>query len=77
MTNVSTDVPVARCLIGGTWVDGEGQMADTLSPVTGELISRVRYSSVAQVNEATKAARKAQKEWGRLSIPQRVCNRRK
>jgi acyl-CoA reductase-like NAD-dependent aldehyde dehydrogenase len=72
MTNVSTDVPVARCLIGGEWVDGDGQMADTLSPVTGELISRVRYSSVAQVDAAAKAARKAQKEWGKLSIPQRA-----
>lgn len=52
--------------INGKWVDGAAdEYAEVVDPYTEKPLSRVRFASVAQVNEAVAAARRAfeGKEW--------------
>ena len=58
----------ALCLINGEWVEGEGELHDIHSPINGEVVSQVRYASLAQVDAAAKAARAAQKEWAAVPM---------
>jgi acyl-CoA reductase-like NAD-dependent aldehyde dehydrogenase len=67
-----TDVPEAKCFIGGAWMAGEGPMRQTVNPATGEVVSRVRYASPAQVAAAVDAARATQRTWAKVPLPARV-----
>lgn len=65
-------IPDVPCLIGGTWVQGEGPVKDTINPATGEVVTRVAFASEAQVDAAVAAAKAAQEAWGALSVAERV-----
>src|SRR5699024_11769660 len=58
--------------IGGEWVDpADGEFFDNKSPVTGKVVSKVPRSKQADVDNAVKAAHKAQVEWGKTSPTER------
>lgn len=65
-------IPDVLCFIGGTWVQGEGPVKEIVNPATGAVVSRVAYSSQAQVDAAVVAAKAAQVEWARLTIAERA-----
>lgn len=69
---VTSEPPMVKCLIGGSWVEGNGVVKDTIGPRDGSIVSRVRFASIEQVDEAISAARNAQKNWAALSIGQRA-----
>jgi len=74
-THIDNDTsipPTAKCLIGGKWFDGEGDIKDTVGPRDGAIVSRVRFASPRQVDAAVSAAREAQKKWAVLTIGQRA-----
>lgn len=71
-TTDAAEVPEALCLIDGVWVPGEGDLKETISPVTGKPVSRVRYSSSEQVDAAVRAAQRAQREWSRVPLAERA-----
>jgi succinate-semialdehyde dehydrogenase / glutarate-semialdehyde dehydrogenase len=73
---IHTDVPVAKCLIDAEWVVGEAPGRETASPVHGGVVSRVSYSSAAQIEAAIEAAREAQREWKKVPIETRaeICH---
>lgn len=68
----SSAVPEALCLIDGRWVAGDGPCKDTISPLTGEPVSRVRFASAQQVDAAVQAAARAQTEWARIPVAARA-----
>jgi acyl-CoA reductase-like NAD-dependent aldehyde dehydrogenase len=70
--STGVDVPAARCLINGSWVEGDGPVKDTISPTGGSVVTRVRYSSPEQVDAAVAAARDAQREWAALPVSRRT-----
>ena len=50
----------ASCFIGGRWLDADDEQAtDVVDPSTEERLARVRFASVAQVEQAIGAARRA------------------
>ncbi|MCL6526082.1 MAG: gamma-aminobutyraldehyde dehydrogenase [Thermaceae bacterium] len=54
-------------LIGGAFVDGEGQVLDVLNPATGEVLLRLPEASVEQVKAAVAAAEKAFEGWSQTT----------
>ena len=59
--------------IGGEWVESEsGERFDVWSPGDGSLIGRVPKGTAGDVRKAIEAAKKAQKEMAKLSIPARA-----
>jgi acyl-CoA reductase-like NAD-dependent aldehyde dehydrogenase len=66
------DVPVARCLVNGSWVDGDGPVKDTHNPTDGSVVSRVRYATPQQVDAAVAAARAAQRAWATQAVSVRA-----
>ena len=62
-----------KMYIGGEWVESEsGERFDVYSPGDGSLIGSVPKGTAADVQTAIAAARKAQKEMAKLSIPARA-----
>lgn len=58
--------------IGGEWVDPvDGEFFDNKSPVIGQVVSQVPRSKQADVDNAVKAAHKAQESWGKTSPAER------
>lgn len=57
--------------INGQWVAGD-QYSDVINPATGETIARVPLADKEAVDEAVRAAKKAQKEWALVPAPQRA-----
>lgn len=70
--DTTTHIPLARCLIDGAWVDGDGPVKDTVNPATGDVVTRVAFASDAQVDLAVAAAKAAQVAWGALTVAERV-----
>lgn len=68
----ATEVPSARCLINGTWVEGNGPVKETTGPATGTVVTRVTYATFDQVDTAVAAAREAQREWARVPLARRA-----
>jgi aldehyde dehydrogenase (NAD+) len=48
---------------GGEWRKGGGESFETLNPATGKPLARLVQASAAEVEQAVRAARKAQPEW--------------
>ena len=63
---------IARNWIGGSWVDGDGPLLDVHAPATGDVIARVPLSSAAAVDAAVASAKRAQVEWARVPLKERV-----
>ena len=59
--------------INGKLVDGMGKALDVLNPATGEIIDTVGCATAAQAKEALAAAEKAQKQWARTSLDERIA----
>ena len=54
-------------LIGGEWVRGEGAVIEVENPATEQIIARTRAASLAQLDDAVAAARRALNgEWGAI-----------
>ena len=59
-------------LIDGRWVEGEGRLIQVENPAREEVIAEIKAASLAQLDQAVAAARKAFKgEWGRKTSLER------
>jgi len=57
--------------INGRWKETENYR-DVVNPANGKIITQVPLSTSKEVDEAVKAAQKAQKEWALVPAPQRA-----
>src|SRR5699024_12517360 len=57
--------------INGRWKETENYR-DVVNPANGKIITQVPLSTSTEVDEAVKAAQKAQKEWALVPAPQRA-----
>ncbi|MCT1578837.1 aldehyde dehydrogenase family protein [Oceanobacillus kimchii] len=71
MTALTLETDVLQNFIDGKWVDVENTTAVT-NPANGERIVQVPLSNRYHVEEAVKAAKKAQKNWALVPAPQRA-----
>lgn len=71
MTKTLLKVSKLKNYINGEWVAGN-ETTDVINPATGESIVEVPLSSDENVDEAVKAAKKAQKEWALVPAPKRA-----
>lgn len=58
--------------IGGEWLEAKGETAPVINPATGETVVEVPLSDASSVDNAVKAATKAQKEWALVPAPMRA-----
>src|SRR3954451_23006068 len=49
--------------IGGEWTTPGNETFETLTPATGKPLARLTQASTEEVDQAVRAARKAQPEW--------------
>ncbi len=71
MTKAVLDQKVLKNHMGGEWAEAS-EVTDVINPATGETIVQVPLSSKEEVNQAVRAAKKAQKEWGLVPAPMRA-----
>src|SRR5699024_1743296 len=57
--------------INGEWIEPK-EVSDVINPATGETIVQVPLSTKDDVDQAVKAAKKAQKEWALEPAPMRA-----
>lgn len=65
-------VPTVKGLIGGAWIVGDGATKETINPANGDVVSRVPYSSVEQVDQAVASAMEAQRTWAKMPLSTRA-----
>ena len=53
---MATTVETSPLLIGGSWVEGEGERADVLNPYDGSVVGTVPMATPAEVEAAIRAA---------------------
>ena len=70
MLKVSHEFP-SRLLVGGEFVEGEGEPETILNPATGETICLIREASVEQLRSAVQAAAAAFPSWARRTPKER------
>ncbi|ASN06916.1 aldehyde dehydrogenase family protein [Virgibacillus necropolis] len=58
--------------IGGEWIEAKGETTPVINPATGETVVEVPLSDASSVDDAVKAAKKAQKEWALVPAPMRA-----
>lgn len=58
--------------IGGEWIEAKGETKPVINPATGETVVEVPLSDASDVDDAVKAATKAQKEWALVPAPMRA-----
>src|SRR5690606_27373992 len=59
--------------INGSWQeDGGADYTAVVNPANGETLCEVKLSGKSDVDEAVKAAKKAQKEWALVPAPKRA-----
>ena len=56
---------------GTTWMECGGEMLDSVSPVDGQIIGRVRQASGDDYDKVAARAREAFKEWCMVPAPKR------
>jgi acyl-CoA reductase-like NAD-dependent aldehyde dehydrogenase len=61
-----------RLLIGGEWVDGEGGSTPIINPATEQVVGEAPEASVAQAEEAARAAQEAFPAWWRTPPAERA-----
>ena len=64
--------PEVKNYIAGTFTNGSDKSLDVLSPLSGEIISKVPLSSAKQLDAAVKAAQKAFGGWSSTPVKERV-----
>lgn len=63
-----------KMYVNGKFTEGtSGEWIDVINPSIGEVIARQPNGNIEDVNEALDAARKAQKDWGRLPAIERAA----
>src|ERR1700757_1471116 len=74
LTAQKVNVKPGRMLIGGEWIDGAKHF-ETNNPATGDVLTQIPEASVADVDRAVHAARRAFKDrngpWRKLSASER------
>lgn len=58
--------------IAGAWQDGQGEIIESLNPVTQQVLWTGNAANAEQVSEAVKAARQAFPSWARRSFEERL-----
>ena len=61
-----------RLLIGGSWVEGGGGAYGVVNPATEAIIDEAPEASVADAEDAARAARDALPAWKRTSAEERA-----
>ncbi len=64
--------PSYGLFVDGEFVDGHGTSFKTVNPATEEVLAEIAEASDADVDAAVKAARRAQKAWGRMPGSERA-----
>ena len=59
--------------IAGVWQAGQGEVFESLNPVSQAVIWQGQGASAAQVDAAVQAARQAFPIWGRLPLEERIA----
>lgn len=59
--------------LNGQWLSGEGELLQVDNPATGALIAEFNLASEAQILDAVKAAKQAQKTWAKLASYERAA----
>ena len=59
--------------IGGEWLAGQGDVIESLNPMTQQVVWSGQAASVAQVDAAVQAARSAFPAWARRSLDERIA----
>lgn len=74
LTAQKVNIKPGRMLIGGEWIEGS-KYFDTINPATGDVLAQVPEASVADVDHAVEAARRAFEDrngpWRKLSASER------
>jgi acyl-CoA reductase-like NAD-dependent aldehyde dehydrogenase len=68
----SKDQDTLGSLIDGEWLKGGGSTKEIRNPATGEVVSRLAFSSPQQIDDAVAAAKRAQREWAKVPIAARA-----
>src|SRR5699024_4869104 len=71
MTKDVLEQKVLKNHINGEWIEPK-EVSDVINPATGETIIQVPLSTKDDVDQAVKAAKKAQKEWALEPAPMRA-----
>src|SRR5699024_11005756 len=71
MTKDVLEQKVLKNHINGEWIEPK-EVSDVINPATGETIVQVPLSTEDDVDQAVKAAKKAQKEWALEPAPMRA-----
>lgn len=58
--------------IAGEWLAGQGDMFESLNPVTQQVLWSGQGASAAQVESAVQAARQAFPAWAKRSLEDRI-----
>jgi succinylglutamic semialdehyde dehydrogenase len=58
--------------IAGTWLEGQGDVFESLNPVTQQLLWTGKGATAAQVESAVQAARQAFPDWARRTLDERI-----
>ncbi|WP_434658114.1 succinylglutamate-semialdehyde dehydrogenase [Pseudomonas sp. R3-56] len=58
--------------IAGSWLEGQGDVFESLNPVTQQVLWTGKGATAAQVESAVQAARQAFPEWARRSLDERI-----
>ena len=56
---------------GTTWLECEGEILESVSPIDGQIIGRVRQASAADYDKVAARASAAFKEWRMVPAPER------
>src|SRR3989344_8923313 len=65
--------PTYRNILDGKWVDStSGKKTEIISPIDGNVVGVVQTSTFSEIDTAIKSAHKAQKEWQRVAMIDRV-----
>ncbi len=59
--------------IGGEWLAGQGDVIESLNPMTQQVVWSGQAASVVQVDAAVRAARSAFPAWARRSLDERIA----
>ncbi|WP_434563738.1 succinylglutamate-semialdehyde dehydrogenase [Pseudomonas sp. Z5-35] len=58
--------------IAGSWLEGQGDVFESLNPVTQQVLWSGKGATAAQVESAVQAARQAFPDWARRSLDERI-----
>ncbi|SHE33489.1 methylmalonate-semialdehyde dehydrogenase [acylating] [Seinonella peptonophila] len=72
MTLQNASVTKVKNLIGGQWLESNGEYIEVPNPANGESIATAPLSTKAELSQAVELARKAFASWKRTAVPKRA-----